>query len=230
MIATFGVTKLKDVSPDKIKGILDNANCPTQDELTSLINRKNKLVKQLNTSLNIIDKTTKALGITGGIISSLEIALKIQVAIPYPLPPAVGEIAKVLDKKIAQLKLVNVGILSILIILKQVLTQAIQLLGLLDQLVQKCYPNADQEKVALELTALTNQQSTEASPVITNVNGFTMGVETEVTNNPLKRRRAIATNKQNVVMLKGEWSFSSIDQILIDELVFYIQQNNLKAD
>jgi len=57
-----------------------------------------------------------------------------------------------------------------------------------------------------------------------------MGVETEITENSLKRRRAIATNKQNLVMLKGEWSFSSIDQILIDELVFYIQQNNLKAD
>jgi hypothetical protein len=68
------------------------------------------------------------------------------------------------------------------------------------------------------------------SPVVTDVNGFTMGVETEVTDKPLKRRRAIATNKQGVVMLKGEFSFSSIDQILIDELVFYIQQNNLKAD
>jgi hypothetical protein len=230
MIAAFGVTKLKDLSKDKIKDVLDNASCPTPTELTSLINRKNKLVKQLNNSLNIIDKTTKALGITGGIIQGLEIALKAQVAIPYPLPPAVGEIAKILDKKIALLKSVNAGILSILIILRQVLTQAIQLLGLLDQLVQKCYPDADQERVALELTLLTDQQSTQTSPVVTNVNGFEIGVVTEVTNNSLKRRRAIARNKQGVVMLQGEWSFSSIDQILIDELVFYIQQNNLKAD
>jgi hypothetical protein len=100
----------------------------------------------------------------------------------------------------------------------------------LDKLVEKCYPEANQEQIALELTALTIQQTTQTSPVITNAYGFKMGVETEVTNNPLKRRRAIATNKQNVVMLKGEWSYSSIDQILIDELVFYIQQNNLKAD
>jgi len=57
-----------------------------------------------------------------------------------------------------------------------------------------------------------------------------MSVETETTDKPLKRRRATATNKQNVVMLRGEWSFSSIDQILIDELVFYIEQNNLKTD
>jgi hypothetical protein len=57
-----------------------------------------------------------------------------------------------------------------------------------------------------------------------------MGVETEATTNTLKRRRAIARDKNGVVMLKGEWSFSSIDQILIDELTFYIQQNNLKAE
>ena len=30
-----------------------------------------------------------------------------------------------------------------------------------------------------------------------------MGVETETTENPLKRRRAIARNKQGVVMLRG---------------------------
>jgi len=30
-------------------------------------------------------------------------------------------------------------------------------------------------------------------------------------------------------MLRGEPSFSSDDQILIDELVFYIKQNDLKA-
>jgi hypothetical protein len=57
-----------------------------------------------------------------------------------------------------------------------------------------------------------------------------MGIEIEKTTNSLKRKRATATNNQNVVMLRGEYSFSSIEQILIDELVFYIQQNDLKAD
>jgi hypothetical protein len=85
-------------------------------------------------------------------------------------------------------------------------------------------------QIAFELNQLTQQQSNQLDPVVINVNGFEMGVETEITEKPLKRRRAIARNKQGVIMLKGEWSFSSIDQILIDELVFYIQQNNLKAD
>jgi hypothetical protein len=50
------------------------------------------------------------------------------------------------------------------------------------------------------------------------------------TNEELKRRKAVARNSQGVIMLQGEPSYSSNDQILIDELVFYIQQNDLKAD
>ena len=46
----------------------------------------------------------------------------------------------------------------------------------------------------------------------------------------LTRRQAIAKNQSGIIMLRGEPSFSSNDQILIDELVFYIQQNDLKAD
>ena len=45
----------------------------------------------------------------------------------------------------------------------------------------------------------------------------------------LKRRMAVARNSQGIIMLKGEPSYSSNDQILIDELVYYIQQNDLKA-
>jgi hypothetical protein len=244
MIAGFGLTQVSNIKPEQFTKYLEQANCPTQPELTALINRKNKLVRQLNNTLKLIDNTTKALGITGGIIEGLDIAFNILKNLPIPtstgIPGVPGLPTNVilaiqdnkdrLDKLIGKLKNINTSTLSILVLLRQVLLQALQLLNLLDQLVEKCYPDAEQERVALELTALTNTQSQQLSPVVTDVNGFTMGVETEVTDKPLKRRRAIATNKQGVVMLKGEFSFSSIDQILIDELVFYIQQNNLKAD
>ena len=61
------------------------------------------------------------------------------------------------------------------------------------------------------------------------VNGFTLTTETESTTNVLKRTRAIAKNSQGVILLTGEYSLTSIKQILIDELVFYIQINDLKA-
>lgn len=230
MAASFGITQLGKYTQDQLPKILEQSLCPTQEELTSLINKKNKLVKQLNNSLKLIDNTTKALGITKGIIAILQVTLTIADTNPPITNPIPSGVSKKLDKTIATLSSVNSGVLSILIILKQILTQVIQLLNLLDQLIQKCYPNTDQERISLELIALTQQQTTQTSPVIINVNGFEMGVITEPITNSLKRRRAIAKNKSGVIMLQGEWSFSSIDQILIDELVFYIQQNDLKAD
>ena len=56
-----------------------------------------------------------------------------------------------------------------------------------------------------------------------------MFVIPENTPKPLKRKQAIAKNSEGVVMLKGGLSYSSNEQILIDELIFYIQQNDLKA-
>ena len=87
-----------------------------------------------------------------------------------------------------------------------------------------------QEQVSQQLLDSTINQSNQLSPVVTNVNGFAMDVESEQHTKSLKRRRAIAKNTQGITMLRGEWSFSSNDQILIDELVFYIKQNNLKAE
>jgi hypothetical protein len=248
LVAGFGVTKATDLiaqNQDKITDAINNRSlCPSQAELTSIVNKKNKLVKQLNNSLTLIDNTTKALGISGGVLEGLDIAYNLLKTLPVPSSTGVpgvpglpiNAILTVQDSKdkintlIDKLKTINTSTLAILVLLRQVLLQAVQLLNLLDKLVEKCYPDADQEQIAAELTALTIQQSTQLSPLVTEVNGFKMSVETEPTTSPLKRRRAIATNKQNIVMLKGEWSFSSIDQILIDELVFYIQQNNLKAD
>ena len=40
----------------------------------------------------------------------------------------------------------------------------------------------------------------------------------------LPRRQAIAKNSKGITILKGEPSFSAEDQILIDELAFYITQ------
>jgi hypothetical protein len=131
-----------------------------------------------------------------------------------------------------KLKSSNSSLTSIINPLEDTLTKVISYLNFIDKITQICSPDTptSQQQISTELTALTSQQSNQQSPIVINVNGFEMGVETESTTNTLKRRRAIARNKGGVIMLTGEWSFSSIDQILIDELVFYIQQNNLKAD
>ena len=229
LIAKFGVSNAKEAL---VKKFTTPNSCPTPQELTDIINKKNKLVKQLNIAYKTIEVITYALTGIEALIISLEILQKSTLGIPTPTPPLVSASEKTLDQQIKKYKTIVEVTLVTLLILKDTLSEIINYLNLLDQFIQHCAPNSTQtqEQLSTELIALTQQQTQQGQPVYSNVNGFEMGVETETTENPLKRRRAIARNKQGVVMLRGEWSFSSIDQILIDELVFYIQTNNLKAD
>ena len=223
----FGVVNIKQALDKKFN---IQPNCPPQAELLEIINKKNKLVKQLNTTYKIIETATILIAGLEVRIASLQATKTAALAIPIPLPLSINTLINETDTQIKKYQVIVSSFGLLLNILKTTLKEIIDYLNLLDSYIQTCNPNTNQEQIALELTALTTQQTTQTSPVITSAYGFTMGVETEVTNSPLKRRRAIATNKSNVVMLQGEWSYSSIDQILIDELVFYIQQNNLKAD
>jgi hypothetical protein len=248
LIAAYGISEVQKIiekskiNPaeafDEIKDII---SCPTKEEMDKLIATKNKLVKKLNSTLTVITNTTDALAKSEQILIITSPTIKILRQLPLPVAvlgvgiplnviTGIQDTLKFLDSLVEKLLYVNTTTLAILTLLRGVLSQILGFLNLLDLLTQFCYPNIAQDEISKELTALTNQQTLQTSPVVTVAYGFTMGVETEVTDKPLKRRRAIAINKQNIVMLKGEWSFSSIDQILIDELVFYIQQNNLKAD
>jgi len=223
----FGVVNIQEALDKKFEV---KTTCPDQVKLTEIINKKNKLVKQLDNSYKIISRVTQVVNGIQILISSLQTLKSVSLAIPYPLPPSANATLDETDKKIKKYKAILDSFTLLLNITSITLKEIIDYLNLLDQYILNCYPDANQEQISAELIALTIQQSTQTSPLISEYNGFKLSVETEPTTNSLKRRRAIATNKQNVVMLKGEWSFSSIDQILIDELVFYIQQNDLKAD
>ena len=252
MILSYGYTQAESLiskGTSKIDDVKSEIFCPTTPEGKAaaklIIKRKNQLTKQLNNSLNTIDAINKALGLTASTIEVFNASYQVLKNIPVPtstgVPGVPGlpvnvinniEDTKIsIDRTIQELRTINLSIVAILNILRQTLAEAIRYLKLLDNIIQFCTPDEEieQEQIAAELTLLTLEES-ETNPIVIDVNGFTLSTETEKTPNPLKRRRAIATNKQGVVMLKGEWSFSAIDQILIDELVFYIQQNNLKAD
>jgi len=234
LVAEFGISKATEMLGEKLD---DLKSCPNQNKLKEIIKRKNKLVKILNDILKIVETSLKAAGITLGVITALDIAVKLlkNTPIPPPIDPTgiINQQKNINTPKIEKIleltKKISSSTLSILVILRQNLVLVLDLLKMLDGLIQDCYPEAEQSDLRAELLELTKEQS-PTSPLVTNVNGFEMGVENEKTTSTLKRKRAIARNKQGIVMLKGEYSYSSIDQILIDELSFYIQTNNLKAD
>ena len=249
LLAEFGMIKAQELLAKGQSEILeyfdDEKNfCPSREELTILLKKKNNLVSVLNGLFVIIDTSTKVIGITGGVIELLSTAYQTLKLIPLPastgIPFVPGLPVSIInniedfklkfDKTIVDLRKLNSDISSLLTLIRDILIQCIQYLNLLDQAMSFCYPDTPQSQVILNNTLAQLSQSAISQNQVVQVNGFIMDIETENTEKTLKRKRAIAKNSKNVILLKGEWSFSSIDQILIDELVFYIQQNDLKAD
>ena len=243
----------------KIKSLLEGKlTCPADIEgLNQIIDTKNKLTKQLNKLYTGIEEIEKYLKVPKDLISATEKQippLKTIIDVTgflitpagTPLSPS-GPIAKAakaiqdFEDIIFKNKSIISGGVPQLSLIKEELKKVLTLLDMLDIILELCAREIGaiggvdgemlvQTQVSQELISSTQTQSNQLSPVVTNVNGFDMGVETEITGDPLKRRRAIAKNKEGVAVLKGEYSYSSNDQILIDELVFYIQQNDLKAE
>ena len=163
-------------------------------------------------------------------------------ALPYSFTAKLQHINDELEKLEEQFDGMNRATLVSLVILIAGTATCVLLLQGIDGMVQECAEefnnnsnnninNIELEPINQELLDLSQEQEEDGNPIIKNINGFTMAVVTDDKNpvGSLKRRYAIAKNTRGVVQLKGEPSFSASDQILIDELVFYIQQNDLKA-
>jgi len=158
-----------------------------------------------------------------------------EIGVPLSLIEKIRERIEKYQQIIGVLSTISVAVLSALLILNVALRKVIQLLNLLDLCLQDCAEGEiDQEEVDAELLAaitLEANDGTPAGPYI--VNGFTLEVQEESQEKAvgsLKRRFAVGKNSQGIILLRGEKSFSSGDQILLNELKFYIESNNLQAD
>ena len=135
--------------------------------------------------------------------------------------------SRIEDKKrtLDKLSGINTGILLFLAILGNILQIILQLLSNVDKLVDKCAKDQQLTPINPDLLRLleTPEETDEE------FQNFTFEIETEKTTNEYKRRRAIAKDINNVVVLRGEFSFAADTKILIDELKFFIRENNLKS-
>ncbi len=215
--------------------------CPPPEEVEKIKAKRNKIVKQLNQIYKMLNTALIIAGILGGLSAIVLIASQIIKSIPLPtsVPPGVGiptslilrfqTIITKLEGLSKTLLTLSLGIAGALLILLGLLKQIIQLLNLLDQQFERC---SDTEGLdGLDFQLIPDEIEID-TPSNSTVNGFTL---TTVADNKgivgsLQKRYATATDSLGVVVLKGEPSFSASDQILIDELAFYIRSNDLKAN
>jgi hypothetical protein len=155
------------------------------------------------------------------------------VGVPYSLVAKLEDVKKLLNDLGDISKDLKKALLISLIFLVISLIIILRYLKRIDELIEKCADvGIPMEQISAELLALQIGAETQGNPILTNVNGFKLSViqEDKFKVGKQYRRRAIAKNSGGITILQGEPSFSAEDQILLDELSFYIVQNNLKAD
>ena len=248
LLLAFGIAKVTQ---------MNRKTCPTPTALDNVFRTRNRVVRQLNQLFRTITINTAlaaaffALAKTlKGVRLSLD-ALPAPQAVgtfpakdfgglifaqPYSFTAKLQAISAKLKELEEQNESLNRAILTSLIFLIAGCATVVILLKSIDKLIQECAEEAGGSQLQLvainqELLDLAAEEEEDGNPVIPTLNGFIFSVETDNKNpvGTLKRRFAVAKNNQGVTLLKGEPSFSSSDQILIDELIFYIQQNDLKA-
>lgn len=231
----------------------------SKNKLTKQLNNIFKTLEGIKVAVEIGDKIITAADLVANVLSTLILALPTVPFAPplagplttkVPTKNGLKDAIQIISEILGKLKILSSSILLVLNVLIGILQEILNYMALLDILIQDCYirsipPNEsnstssnesnlliEQESISNDLLEATQQQLLQGNPVVTKVNGFIMDVVPvkDNTDNKLKRRQSIAKNKAGVILLKGEPSFSSNDQILINELVYYIQINDLKAD
>lgn len=235
LLINFGIARLAQKN---------QARCPDNTILKQCIKRRNSIVRQLNNIYGVIIANT-ALAVAFLIITkNFKIIEKALDKLPIPLQFAsyslVGklqEVKELLIKFADEFKNLKKSIIISLIILVICLFIILKFLKTIDLLIGDCADGeVEMEEINAELLALQAQQDLQGETPDKFVNGFELSVVADTENaqnygeGDLYQRYAIAKDSRGVTILKGEKSFAAEDQILIDELAFYIKQNDLKAN
>jgi len=228
---TAGLAVLKKLNPfDDI-----NAKCPSDDKLDELIKKRNNLKSAIEAAYVSIEAATLTIELTNGFINATRLLLNGLTAIPFPLGVTVPATAvttlssQIEDRKkdIPRLQEISTSILTYLVLLGALLQTILRLLQIVDSAIQKCKQEANLPPVNPDLLSLIEPEVEQGIPTF---RGFRFKIEVENTTSQYKRRRAAAIDVNGVVVLRSEYSFSDDTNILIEELKFYITQNDLKAE
>jgi len=262
-IIPFLITLLLPFGAAVVQGVLaklplstlkDLASCPNRVKLLQLIEKRNRLVRQINAIYKTVTTLSKiTLGLSTA-VTAIRIGILTATFVPLPAPPGVPvglakleETAKKFNVvlNVATVALATIGTLLgvILIILKS-----------LDALMLQCAedpnyntppnepPPVDADDIKLpisfeeindelnsfinESTGISNSDVIQATQNNNTYKGFTLELKLDTTSNiSYPKRFAQAVNRQGIPVLKTDSSFASDPQVLLDQLKFIIDSN-----
>ena len=229
--------------------------CPTPEEIANVISVRNNVLSQANTISNILKGFKITLGLAKfGIdtLIKLIIALKIAKtgislgskfipAIPGAVVSSLSDLddlitSKTFDRfgnsKIAPTKFAIDGFSVPVALMSFYVNDFIKKLESLDDKIQTCSPpnTITLPPPSPELIEIAQvEQQAEESPNLSTYQGFILEIEKVPYSPTVDRIRALGKNQDGIVLIQTELSFTQVEQIMINELKFVIDRDNLKA-
>ena len=245
----FNQVKDQATSPEAIAQ-LKAQFCPSPQRLQQLVEMRNNIVGQLNTIGNQVNTLNNSVTNLQSLISILQNILSIEQlaklatsaiskAIPFGLPgaiPALLSDLEIIDDEVIPIVDKNASILSGISlpfsILSAIINKIVKALQSLDSLISLCLEDSGLNLQLDSISETIQIVSNEVDKATTNdgsYKGFTFSVEEVPFSPTVNRRKAVGKNAQGIPLIETELSFTTIPQILINELKLIIDRDNLKA-
>jgi hypothetical protein len=250
--------QINDLIQPQLVKLLSNLTTPDglclpETQLNLLITQRNNIVDTLNQIEKYLTLTTKAVGITSTTLNALITtaqtlrglkpaaisAISAATPLPGPFASLVLQINETLDNlkfdalgnsKLNKLKIIIDNTATPIALTSQFISQAITTLGLIDIIIKKCSPNSTLSSISQDLINITEAE-VKVSQTINNITyqGFIIEIQEVPFSPTVNRRKAVGKNTQGIPLIETPLSFTTIPQILINELKLIIDRDNLKA-
>jgi hypothetical protein len=223
--------------------------CPNPELINKILNIRNNIVNQLNsiakflnagtktfTGLNTLTQalttSTQVLGITRLVLSTAVKFIPSPPGTPGAVTSGLSDLKDLLDKIDPKLKRATtyIGTLSIILaLISAIILKVIDILNKIDFFLTKCgaenLNSLDQS--LLDLKAISTNQ--EETPDSSSYKGFTLEIINKPFNDKVSQKVGVAKNQSGIILLQTNPSFTTTPQVLINELKFIIDRDNLKA-
>jgi hypothetical protein len=227
--------------------------CLLSNDLQDILKLRNSLIDKLNVTAKTIELLSKSLNpltiavdVTSKTLQTIHVAriaanvglslITPPLIIPGSIPAAIN-VAKDLEELLKpQVNIVKNSITSIKTALdyaNSTIFKLLEMLKAIDQYLAGCNVQLPKSPAVNSYVTQVNQQYTDVQNQPKDIEiykGFTLGIVEEPYTPTVNRRKAVAKNKDGIVLLSTPLTFSTDKQTLTNEIKLVIDTNNLKAD
>jgi hypothetical protein len=257
LIKQYGIEKLEasleeeSDNIDELRAQLKEEFCNVQ--LPQIIEKRNNAVEYLNNTGKILDAFTLSVDFGASFANVLTTLISIlrgasfginQAAKTIPLIPGavvsvVNDLNTIADTvtfkpdgtpNLPPLKITAAQVSPAFATVQSTIVKCVDLLDRLDVLILLCNPDANLTGISDSINNIyENELLAEDSENDGPYKGFVLEIETRPFTDTVNQNRAVGKNKSGIIMISTEYSFASNPQVLIDELKFIIDRDDLKA-